>query len=103
MRKSPKEQNDLLYESILQLKTVEECKDFLQDLCTVAELSAMEQRIEVAMYLYKGMIYHDILERTGASSATISRVNRCLRYGEEGYQTILPRMEDYWGKMQKET
>lgn len=54
----------------------------------------MEQRIEVAMYLYKGMIYNDILERTGASSATISRVNRCLRYGAEGYQTVLPRVLD---------
>ncbi len=102
MKKTSKDQHDLLYKSILKLETVEECKDFLQDLCTVAELAAMEQRIEVAMYLYQGMIYNDILERTGASSATISRVNRCLRYGQEGYQTLLPRLEDEWNKVQKE-
>lgn len=94
MKKSPKESNDLLYESILKLKNVEECRNFFQDLCTVSELCAMEQRIEVAMYLYKGMIYNDILDRTGASSATISRVNRCLRYGAEGYQAVLPRVVD---------
>ena len=92
MKKSPKESSDLLYESILKLESLEECRNFFQDLCTVSELCAMEQRIEVAMYLRKGMIYNDILERTGGSSATISRVNRCLRYGAEGYQTILPRM-----------
>lgn len=94
MKKSHKESSDLLYESMLTLQTVEECRDFFQDLCTVSELCAMEQRIEVAMYLHKGMIYNDILERTGASSATISRVNRCLRYGAEGYQTVLPRLLD---------
>ncbi len=94
MKKSPKESSDLLYECILQLGSVEECRKFFQDLCTVSELCAMEQRIEVAMYLHKGMIYNDILERTGASSATISRVNRCLRYGAEGYQTVLPRVMD---------
>ena len=75
MKKSPKADNDLLYESLLQLQNVEECRRFLQDLCTVSELKAMEQRIEVAMYLRDGMIYQDILKRTGASSATISR--RC--------------------------
>ena len=102
MKKSPKESSNLLYESILKLETVEECRKFLQDLCTVSELCAMEQRIEVAMYLYEGMIYTDILDRTGASSATISRVNRCLRYGEEGYQTILPRMKEHWKATKKE-
>ena len=80
-----KEGSGLLYESLLRLETVEECRRFLQDLCTVSELKAMEQRIEVAMYLREGMIYQDILKRTGASSATISRVNRCLQYGDEGY------------------
>ena len=96
MKKSPKEENNLLYESLLQLKDVEECRRFMQDLCTVNELKAMEQRIEVAMHLRDGMIYQEILKRTGASSATISRVNRCLQYGAEGYQTILPRMEAFW-------
>lgn len=101
MKKTPREGSGLLYESLLRLETVEECRRFLQDLCTVSELKAMEQRIEVAMYLRKGMIYQDILKRTGASSATISRVNRCLQYGDEGYQTILPRVEDVW-KVQKD-
>ena len=93
MKKSPKDDHDLLYQSLLQLESVEECRRFLQDLCTVTELKAMEQRIEVAMYLREGMIYQDILKRTGASSATISRVNRCLQYGADGYQTILPRLD----------
>lgn len=96
MKKSSQETQDLLYESFLRLETVEECRRFLEDLCTVSELKALEQRIEVAMYLREGMIYQDILKQTGASSATISRVNRCLQYGAGGYQTVLPRLEDVW-------
>ena len=102
MKKSPKDDHDLLYQSLLQLESVEECRRFLQDLCTVTELKAMEQRIEVAMYLREGMIYQDILKRTGASSATISRVNRCLQYGADGYQTILPRLDPYWAEKYRE-
>ena len=86
----------LLYESLLQLKDVDECRRFMEDLCTGTELKAMSHRIEVAMYLREGMIYQDILKRTGASSATISRVNRCLQYGAEGYQTVLPRLDALW-------
>ncbi len=92
MKKKARTQSDVLYESILTLQSVEECKQFFQDLCTMSELRAMEQRLEVAMLLSNGMIYNDILERTGASSATISRVNRALQYGE-GYQAILPRIQ----------
>ncbi|WP_294474797.1 YerC/YecD family TrpR-related protein [uncultured Intestinimonas sp.] len=92
-KKAGKEPSDLLYESILSLKDLEECKEFFQDLCTVAELRAMEQRFEVALLLSDGMIYNDILERTGASSATISRVNRALHYGANGYQRVLPRVK----------
>ncbi|MDY3014233.1 MAG: YerC/YecD family TrpR-related protein [Evtepia sp.] len=102
MKKSPNESYDLLYESLLQLKDAEECRRFMEDLCTVNELKAMTQRIEVAMYLREGMIYQDILKRTGASSATISRVNRCLQYGAEGYQTVLPRVDLFWEKEKKE-
>lgn len=102
MKKSPNESYDLLYESLLQLKDAEECRRFMEDLCTVNELKAMTQRIEVAMYLREGMIYQDILKRTGASSATISRVNRCLQYGAEGYQTVLPRVDPFWEKEKKE-
>ncbi len=86
-------QRDSLYEAILSLKDMEECKKFFQDLCTVSELRAMEQRFEVALLLSEGMIYNDILERTGASSATISRVNRSLHYGADGYQDVLPRVK----------
>lgn len=86
--------SELLYESILTLKSVEECRNFFQDLCTMSELRAMEQRMEVAVLLSDGMIYNDILERTGASSATISRVNRALQYGADGYQTVLPRIRE---------
>lgn len=78
MKKTPKEDYELLYESLLQLKSVEECRKFMEDLCTVTELKAMGQRIEVAMYLREGMIYQDILKHTGASSATISRVRRSM-------------------------
>ena len=89
-----REHSDLLYEAILTLKDLDECRNFLSDLCTVAELRAMEQRFEVAMLLSEGMIYNDILERTGASSATISRVNRSLQYGADGYQAVLPRIKE---------
>ena len=92
-----KEKSDQLYKAILQLKDEQECYDFFQDLCTVSELRAMEQRFEVASLLYEGMIYNDILERTGASSATISRVNRSLQYGADGYQAVLPRIKEQQG------
>ena len=89
-----REHGDVLYEAILTLKDLEECKKFFSDLCTVAELRAMEQRFEVAMLLSDGMIYNDILERTGASSATISR---SLQYGADGYQAVLPRIKEKLG------
>ena len=85
---------DALYRAVLALKDMDECRRFFTDLCTVAELRAMEQRLEVAQLLSEGRIYNDILERTGASSATISRVNRALQYGADGYKTILPRLEE---------
>ena len=86
--------SDTLYEALVSLNNVEECRRFLQDLCTVSELKAMEQRIEVAMLLDEGLIYSEILERTGASSATISRVNRALHYGSDGYKSIIPRLKE---------
>ena len=91
---SRKEKNDRLYRAILTLKTEEECYNFFQDLCTISELRSMEQRLEVAMLLDSGMIYSDILAQTGASSATISRVNRCLLNGAGGYETVLERMKE---------
>ena len=89
-----KPRNDKLYQAILSLNTVEECQQFFEDLCSISELMAMEQRYQVAAYLHKGMIYNDILAETGASSATISRVNRSLQYGKGGYELVLARMED---------
>ena len=89
-----KEKSEQLYKAILLLKDEEECYNFFQDLCTVSELRSMEQRFEVASLLESGMIYNEILERTGASSATISRVNRSLSYGTGAYEKIVARMRE---------
>ena len=97
-----REHSDVLYQAILTLRDLDECKKFFSDLCTVAELRAMEQRFEVAMLLSDGMIYNDILERTGASSATISRVNRSLNYGMGAYRIIFDRMKEDEQKQQEE-
>ena len=88
-----KEKNEDFYKAILLLKDEEECYDFFQDLCTVSELRSMEQRFEVASLLESGMIYNEILERTGASSATISRVARSLTDSDGGYERIFARMK----------
>ena len=85
--------NTRLYEAILSLETVEECMAFFDDLCARTELAAIEQRFEVASYLNEGMIYTDILDRTGASSATISRVNRSLQDGRGAYRMVFDRLE----------
>ena len=89
-----RERSTALYETILKLRDLEECRRFFEDLCTPTELQAMEQRFDVAVYLQQGLVYLDILEKTGASSATISRVNRSLQYGADGYQTVLPRIKE---------
>ena len=89
-----REHSDVLYQAILTLRDLDECKKFFSDLCTVSELKAMEQRMEVAMLLDQGLIYSEILERTGASSATISRVNRSLLGGAGGYESILEKMKE---------
>ena len=95
MNKLPKKpRNEKMYEAILSLQNVEECIRFFDDLCTVTELMAMEQRFQVAMCLNQGMIYNDILAETGASSATISRVNRSLQYGKDGYAIVFDRMKE---------
>ena len=95
MNKLPKKpRNEKMYEAILSLQNLDECMRFFDDLCTVTELMAMEQRYQVASCLDKGMIYNDILAETGASSATISRVNRSLQYGAGGYDLVFARLED---------
>lgn len=82
-----------LFESILSLQTLEECELFFDDLCTVSELNALSQRISVAKLLRQNMVYSDIAAATGASSATISRVARCLNYGNGGYSIALSRTD----------
>ena len=90
---SKKEKNIELYKAILSLKDLDECFRFFEDLCTVPELRAMEQRYEVARMLDRGMIYSDILAETSASSATISRVNRCLTGGTGGYERAFAKVD----------
>lgn len=86
---------DQLFEAILTLKSVEECYVFFDDLCTVNEIQSMSQRLEVARMLGKGNTYNRIEEDTGASTATISRVKRCLNYGNDGYKMALERLGRY--------
>ncbi len=85
---------DFLFEAILNLQTMEECYDFFEDLCTVTEIKSISQRIVVAKMLRDKKVYSDIVSETGASTATISRVNRSLQYGCNGYEEIFKRMEE---------
>jgi len=82
-----------VYEAIASIQSVEECLLLFDDLLSIAELRAMEQRYQVAQMLDEGMVYSAILEKTGASSATISRVNRSLQNGGDGYRTVFARMK----------
>ena len=93
MNSKLKDENiDYLFSAIMQLKSTEECYDFFDDLCTVPELKAMAQRIVVARMLKDNMVYSDIVKATGASTATISRVNRSLHYGCQGYDIAFDRL-----------
>ena len=87
------EQVDLLMEAVLRLQTVEEAYRFFEDICTIPELRSIAQRLEVAGLLRSRVTYQEIARRTGASSATISRVNRALLYGAEGYNRVLDALE----------
>ncbi len=84
---------DHLFDAILTLKNKEECYTFFEDVCTINELLSISQRFEVALMLRQGRTYLDISEDTGASTATISRVNRSLNYGNDGYDMALDRMK----------
>ena len=84
---------EYLCQGILTLQTPEECKSFLEDLCTSSELQEMSRRLLAARMLRANRIYTDIAAETGLSTATISRVNRCLKYGTDGYVTVLDRLE----------
>jgi TrpR-related protein YerC/YecD len=83
-----------MYKALLTMKTESECRQFLEDLCSITEIMAMEQRFEVAKLLNEGLIYNAIMEKTGASSAIISRVNRSLQYGAGGYAIAFQRLDE---------
>lgn len=84
---------DHLFQAVLCLNSTEECYDFFEDLCTVNELLSLSQRFEVASMLKRHNTYLEIAEKTGASTATISRVNRSLNYGNDGYELVLERLK----------
>lgn len=87
------EDTEAFFNAILSLQTPEECCRFFEDVATIGEVQSMAQRLQVAKLLDQGMKYAEIAERTGASTATISRVSRCLGYGADGYRLVLERME----------
>lgn len=93
---------DELFEGILSLKSTEDCYNFFEDLCTITELRAMAQRFQVAKMLDEGQIYSDIVRETGASTATISRVNKCLIYGTDGYRMVLDQAKTTAAKKDEE-
>ena len=85
---------DFLFEAVLKLEDIDECYNFFEDICTISELKALAQRLHVAKMLREKKTYTEIAEDTKASTATISRVNRCLNYGADGYNIILDRMKE---------
>ncbi len=93
MHKFENEAVDRLFEAILSLETKEECYSFFDDVCTVQELTSIAQRLEVASLLYEGKSYVEINKLTGASTATICRVGKCVNYGSGGYKTAIERLE----------
>ncbi|HHY18901.1 MAG TPA: hypothetical protein GX522_03300 [Firmicutes bacterium] len=94
LEKLKDDQIDFLFEAILSLKNKDECYRFFEDIMTIAEIKAMAQRLAVARMLEKGETYTEISEQTGASTATISRVKRCLVYGADGYKLVLERLKE---------
>jgi len=89
--------NDL-FEAVVKLESKEDCELFFEDICTIKEMEDMAQRLEVATLLKEGKNYREISEKTGASTATISRVNRCLVYGRGGYALVLGEQEEKQGE-----
>lgn len=83
-----------LFEAILTLESIDDCYKFFEDICTIKEMQSIAQRLAVAKMLKAGETYQAIVSATGASTATISRVNRCLNYGDGGYNIVLKRLEN---------
>ncbi len=93
MKKLDKNALENFYKAILLVENVEECENFFNDICTIQELEAIAQRFDVAQKLIEGKVYTEISNETGASTATVCRVNRCIKYGNGGYKTIIDRLE----------
>lgn len=85
---------DELFEAVLTLKDTEDCYRFFEDICTINEIHAISQRLQVAKLLSEKKTYNDIENATGASTATISRINKCLTYGADGYKRVLARLKE---------
>jgi len=93
IEKIKNEQTEKLCKAFVSIKTVEECYRFLDDLCTLSEITEMSKRLTAAEMLREGTTYNEIAEKTGLSTATITRVNRSLRYGSDGYNMVLDRVQ----------
>jgi TrpR-related protein YerC/YecD len=93
MRKDYDENIEFLYRSIASIETADECQSFFEDICTASEILEMSRRLKAARMLSEGIIYSEIAAQTGLSTATISRVNHCLKYGSEGYLKVIERMK----------
>jgi len=94
IEKIKNEQTEKLCKAIVSIKSVEECYRFLEDLCTLSEITEMSKRLTAAEMLREGITYNEIAEKTGLSTATITRVNRSLRYGSDGYNLVLDRLQN---------
>ena len=93
MKRAHDENIEFLYRSLVTIDNVEDCQSFMEDICTASEILEMSRRLKAAKMLSEGIIYSDIAAQTGLSTATISRVNHCLKYGSEGYLKVLDRMK----------
>lgn len=94
MKEIHNELTENFFKTILNLNSVEECKRFFEDICTIKELQDMSQRLEVAFLLNEGKSYQEVLAKTGVSTATISRVNKCLNYGSGGYKEAIDKFSE---------
>ena len=94
MSKQRSEGMDFFFNTVLQLENIDECYAFFEDICTIKELQSIAQRVVVAKMLKEGRVYSEIVDKTGASTATISRVNRSLSYGNDGYDMVFKRLAE---------
>lgn len=93
MKRDHDENIEFLYRSIITIENVDDCKSFFEDICTASELLEMSRRLKAARMLSEGIVYAEIAAQTGLSTATISRVNHCLKYGSDGYLKVLDKMK----------